>query len=122
MFDSICLFPSWSPASRPPAATCLWPNRDPTASTTASRPPTLKSRGVSPPITNRDVTVNKVSPNKALLVYYKCGNTVYFACFSSCGAKCPFVELKENRAHSSDSAVSLPPHKGRFLSVALLSA
>lgn len=61
-FDVLILSPpSWSPASRPPAATCLWPNHDPTASSTASRPPTSKSRGAFPPVTSRGATASKVS-------------------------------------------------------------
>lgn len=51
---------SWSPASRPPAATYLWPNHDPIASSTASRRPTSKSKGAFPPATNRDATASKV--------------------------------------------------------------
>lgn len=61
-FDVVILSPaSWSPASPPPAATCLWPNRDPAASSTASRPPTSRSRGAFPPATNRGATASKVS-------------------------------------------------------------
>lgn len=78
---TVCLSPSWSPVSRPRAATCLWPNWDPTVSSTASRPPTSRSRGASPPTTSRDVTASKVKTRHVLFselpsVYFLNLNTI----------------------------------------------
>lgn len=78
---TVCLSPSWSPVSRPLAATCLWPNRDPTVSSTASHPPTSRSRGASPPTTSRDVTASKVKTRRVLFselasVYFLKLNTI----------------------------------------------